>query len=57
MMAKAPWAMLCRPDEQKRLIVSAGTELGRPALKAISLTDNTPLGIAGNVKPEALMLT
>ena len=43
MICIAPLAIVCSPDEQKRLIVCAGTSTGNPARSALESRDVQPL--------------
>ena len=50
-MRLAMIATACRPDEQKRLTVQAGTLLGRPAMKAARRPTFIPCSASGNAHP------
>ena len=51
-MLWAAWAMDCRPDEQKRLMVMAGTVSGRPARKDAGRATFMPCSRLGHGAPE-----
>ena len=51
MMAEAPWARDWRPELQKRLMVSAGTESGSPASKAAMRATFIPCSASGVAVP------
>ena len=51
MMRWAARAMVCRPDEQKRLTVMPETVMGRPALSAIWRAMLAPVAPSGLAQP------
>jgi len=53
MMRWAANAIVCKPDEQKRLIVAPGTVTGQPARSAIWRADVVPVAPSAAHNPSA----